>query len=207
MRRTCGLAFALCLILMGASQPASSQQAPTHPGDGPEPVSTVAAPEQDGTPSRPPVERTPSSPPQVDSSAPASAPKASVSAPPKKLHAASASAAKKRRKRMVQTQSTEPRKIVVREGGASEPAAQIAPGMSPEETTRRRQNTVQWLGSADGQLKQLAGRRLDAQQQETVGQIHNYMDGARSALKDGDVGRASNLAEKAHLLSDDLVNH
>jgi hypothetical protein len=66
---------------------------------------------------------------------------------------------------------------------------------------------VEWLGAADGQLKQLAGRALNDQQQETVGQIHHYMDGARSALKEGDVGRASTLAQKAHLLSDDLVKH
>jgi hypothetical protein len=33
------------------------------------------------------------------------------------------------------------------------------------------------------------------------------MDGARSALKEGDVRRASTLAEKAQLLSDDLVKH
>jgi hypothetical protein len=96
---------------------------------------------------------------------------------------------------------------VVREGGATEPAAQIVPGMTPEEATRQRRNAEKWLGSTDDQLKQLAGRTLDARQKETVGQIHNYIDGARSALKEGDVGRASTLAQKAHLLSDDLVKH
>jgi len=38
-----------------------------------------------------------------------------------------------------------------------------------------------------------------------VGQIRNYMDHARLALKEGDLRRANTLAEKAHLLSDDLV--
>ena len=38
-----------------------------------------------------------------------------------------------------------------------------------------------------------------------MGQIHNYMDGARAALHEGDVRRASTLAEKAHLLAEDLV--
>jgi hypothetical protein len=94
---------------------------------------------------------------------------------------------------------------VVREGGASEPAAQIAPDITPAEAARERHNAEQWLGSSDNQLKQLAGRRLNAQQQEAVGQIRNYMDGARSALKEGDVRRASTLAQKAHLLADDLV--
>jgi len=100
-----------------------------------------------------------------------------------------------------------PRKIVIREGGASEPAAQIAPGMTPAEATRQRQDAEQWLASSDDQLKQLAGRTLDARQQETVAQIRNYMEGARSALKDGDVRRANTLAEKAHLLAEDLAKH
>jgi hypothetical protein len=100
-----------------------------------------------------------------------------------------------------------PRKIVVREGGAREPAAQIAPGMTPAEATRQRQNAEHLLSSTDDQLNQMAGRTLNARQQETAGQIRNYMDGARSALKEGDLRRASTLAEKAHLLTDDLVKH
>jgi len=113
----------------------------------------------------------------------------------------------KRRKRAAPAPGGAPRKIVVRHGGASEPAAQIAPGMSPAEAARQRQNAEQLLGSTGGQLKLLAGRALKAQQQETVGQIRNYMDGARSALQEGDLRRASTLAEKAHLLADDLVKH
>jgi uncharacterized protein HemY len=54
-------------------------------------------------------------------------------------------------------------------------------------------------------LKPLAGRTLDPQQSETLGQIRNYMTGARSALQEGDVRRASTLAEKAHQLADDLI--
>jgi|SRR6202167_745224 len=127
--------------------------------------------------------------------------------PRKRLHAASASARTQRPKRVAQAPSDPPRKVVVREGGAREPAAQIAPGMTPAEASRQRQNAEQWLGSTDGQLKQLEGRTLNDRQQETVGQIHNYLKGARSALKEGDVGRASTLAQKAYLLSDDLTKH
>jgi hypothetical protein len=113
----------------------------------------------------------------------------------------------KRHKHPPQTSAGTPLKVVVREGGANEPAAQIAPGMTPAEAARERQNAERWFGSADSQLKQLAGRTLNGQQQETVGQIRNYTDGARAALKEGDVGRASTLAQKAYLLSDDLVKH
>jgi hypothetical protein len=114
---------------------------------------------------------------------------------------------RKHRKRTASAPSGAPRRIVVREGGATEPAEQIVPGMTPVEATRQRQNAEQWLASTGDQLKQLAGRTLDERQQNTVGQIRNYMDGARTALKEGDVRRASTLAQKAHLLAEDLVKH
>jgi len=114
--------------------------------------------------------------------------------------------ARKRRKRTMVVRK-DPRKVVVPEGGAREPPAQIAPGLAPEEVARERRDTEQWLASADGQLKMLSGRTLGAQQEETVGQVRNYMVGARSALKEGDMRRANTLALKAHLLSEDLVKH
>jgi hypothetical protein len=125
----------------------------------------------------------------------------------KKTVAGSSSIGKRRRKRIASNSDSAPRKIVVREGGAREPAAQIAPGLTPAEEARQRHSADRLLVSTDDQLKQLQGRTLDARQQETVGQIRNYLDGARSALKEGDLRRASTLAEKAHLLSEDLVKH
>ena len=80
----------------------------------------------------------------------------------KKTDADSASGTTKRRKRAAAAPDGAPRKIVVREGGASEPAAQIAPGMTPAEAARERQNAEQLLGSTGDQLKQLAERTLDA---------------------------------------------
>jgi len=124
-----------------------------------------------------------------------------------KTDAGSASGNRRRRKRAASAPNGAPHKTVVREGGASEPAAQIAPGMTPAEATRQRHNAEQLLGATDDKLKRLAGRPLDAKQQEAVAQIRNYMDGARSALKEGDVRRANTLAQKAHLLSEDLVKH
>jgi hypothetical protein len=121
---------------------------------------------------------------------------------------ASSVGSKKRRKRAASLPAPgTPRKIVVREGGAKEPAAQIAPDISPAEAARQRQNSEQLLGSTDNQLKRLAGRNLDVDQQQTVGQIHNYIDGARAALREGDVRRASTLSEKAYLLAEDLAKH
>lgn len=100
-----------------------------------------------------------------------------------------------------------PRKVVVRHGGASEPAAQIAPGMSLEEAGRQRQNTERLLGATGDQLQLLSSRPLDEKRQGTVAQIRNFMNGARAALQEGDLRRANTLAEKAHLLSDDLLQH
>lgn len=105
------------------------------------------------------------------------------------------------------TPTGQPRKIVVREGGATAPPAQIVPGLTPQEADQQRQRAVQLLTSTEWNLKRLAGRALDSRQQETVAQIHNYVDGARSALKDGDTQRANTLALKAQLLSDDLSKH
>lgn len=180
MRLACGLAFALWLN-PGAVKTARPQEASGQSAVKPAaPAEAAAAAEQ----------------------------KAGESEAKKATESGSASAARnlaKRRKRVASPAGGTPRKIVVREGGASEPAAQIAPDITPAEAARERHNAEQWLGSSDNQLKQLAGRRLNAQQQEAVGQIRNYMDGARSALKEGDVRRASTLAQKAHLLADDLV--
>lgn len=117
------------------------------------------------------------------------------------------SATRKRRRHLAPSKDGGPQKIVVREGGAKEPAAQIAPDITPAQALQERQNAEQLLASTDDHLKQLAGRSLDARQQESMGQIRNYVAGTRSALKEGDVRRASTLAQKAHLLAEDLVKH
>ncbi len=103
-----------------------------------------------------------------------------------------------RHKAAVSNPDDGPRKIVVRHGGASEPTAQIAPGMTPAEAARQRQNTERLLEATGDQLQLLSTRSLDAARQETVGQIRNFMTGARAALQEGDLRRANTLAEKAH---------
>ena len=113
----------------------------------------------------------------------------------------------KRRTKKVLVPDGTIRKIVVRQGGVDEPSAQIVQGMSPEEAVRQRQNTEQLLNSTNEALQRLSTHPLDAQQQETVSQIRNYMNGARSALKENDLSRAWTLASKASLLGDDLEQH
>ncbi len=201
MRLACGLAIALWLNF---------------------PAAGVASGQQDPAGSANSAGQAPAAPAAPAEAAPAAAQKASESAPKEKRDArsasgtsasgtsasgASASGTVKRRKRAALAQDGSPRKIVVREGGASEPAAQIAADLTPAEAARQRQDAERLLGSADDQLKRLAERTLDARQQETVGQIRNYVGGARAALQEGDLRRANTLAQKAHLLADDLVKH
>jgi hypothetical protein len=189
MRFAFGLAMALWLSFLATGM-AFRQQAPAG--------SANAAGQAPAAPAAPAEKATAETAPAAGKKAPESVAKGKTNAGP-------TSGTGKRRKRAAPAPGGAPRKIVVRHGGASEPAAQIAPGMSPAEAARQRQNAEQLLGSTGGQLKLLAGRALKAQQQETVGQIRNYMDGARSALQEGDLRRASTLAEKAHLLAEDLV--
>jgi hypothetical protein len=204
MRIACGFSLVLCLSLPAAGvawqrDPAGSATASQQVPSAPAPAETAPA-----EPATSQTEPATSQPPVVGE-------KPSETGGTKKTDAGAPSgtvnSTRKRRKRTTPAPDGAPRKVVVREGGTSEPAAQIAPDISPAEATRQRQKAEQLLGSTDGQLKQLTGRTLNAQQQESVGQIRNYMQGARSALKEGDVLRAGTLAEKAHLLSDDLLKH
>jgi hypothetical protein len=222
MRLACGLAIALWLSSPAAGMaswlqdPAgSANTAGQVPAPTAAPAETAPAekspaptekPQTKHAPEEPlPTETTPAAP--ANPQTPAAGKPAPQSAAKGKTDAGSASGHRRRRKRAASAPGSAPRKIVVREGGASEPAAQIAPGMTPAEATRQRHNAEQLLGATDDKLKRLAGRTLDARQQETVGQIRNYIDGARSALKEGDVRRANTLAQKAHLLSEDLAKH
>jgi len=63
------------------------------------------------------------------------------------------------------------------------------------------------LAMTDENLKTIKSRKLTAGQQDTVDQIKNYMEQSRSASRNGDVQRAYTLANKARMLSGDLVKH
>lgn len=144
-----------------------------------------------------------------DTSSPANVEKA---APRKSSSPRTAIARRKHRSRSQKpaaapVNESEPRKIVIHRGGASEPVTQIIPGMTLEESNRLRQEAQDLLAAADSDLKKLTIRDLNSSQRETVGQIRHYLDVARSALADGDIQRAHTLAQKAQLLADDLVTH
>jgi len=78
--------------------------------------------------------------------------------------------------------------------------------MDHSQEARQRELTQQLLSSTDANLKGIT-RPLTADERAMVDEIRNYMAQSRAAITDGDLTRASNLATKAHLLSDELVKH
>ena len=62
------------------------------------------------------------------------------------------------------------------------------------------------LATAEKSLQQASGRQLNAAQQDLAGKIRSFTDQARDAGKGGDWTRAQNLAQKARLLSIELIN-
>ena len=127
----------------------------------------------------------------------------------RKANAASVTSAKKRyvKKHPAKVSQDAPQKVVVREGSTSEPTAQIVTGIAPAEASRERMDAERLLSLTDATVKRAAPGPVDAPRQETVEQIHNYMKGARSALREGDISRAHTLAQKASLLAADLERH
>ncbi len=96
-----------------------------------------------------------------------------------------------------------PQKIVVRHGGAPEPAIQLA-GTDP--SSQQKNAAIQLLGSTEENLKKISGRQLSSEQQDTLTQIQQFMQQSKAAAANGDSERARTLAWKAELLSEDLVN-
>src|SRR5579863_4000165 len=99
-----------------------------------------------------------------------------------------------------------PPKIVVRQGGAAEPSIQLAGGPTTGQASEQKNAAMQLLETTEENLKKISGQQLSSDQQETVTQIHQFMQQSKAAAANGDSERARNLAWKAELLSEDLVN-
>jgi len=95
-----------------------------------------------------------------------------------------------------------PQKIIVRQGGVSEPSIQLAGG---DQASPKKDSVNQMLQSTEGNLKKISGQSLNTTQQDTVSQIRQFMDQSKEALAGGDMERAHTLAWKAQLLSEDLL--
>jgi hypothetical protein len=84
-------------------------------------------------------------------------------------------------------------------------APQVTLMITPEQIQRERNEAVQFLNTARTDLRALQGRRLTAEQANTMGQADEYVRQAQQALDQGDVDKARNLANKAVVLANALV--
>jgi hypothetical protein len=176
-----------------ASPPAES---PAEKGSNPE-----AQPSQ-----TPAAQTAPSQPPENPKPAASSeTPKTPVS---KKKPGAGNRAKKPRRKRpAVRPGPAATPKVVVKNGGTTDPAEKISPSVSQQQASSQRQNSGQLLASTGANLKKISGRQLTTSQQDMVRQIQQYMEQAKAAGDAGDLEREHNFALKADLLSEELVKH
>ncbi len=93
-----------------------------------------------------------------------------------------------------------PAKVVVHNGGSSEPSIQLT-GDAPHQSD----TANQLLGQTEENLKKINALQLTSSQQEMVNQIHQFMDQSKAAVAAGDSERARTLALKAQMLSEELV--
>jgi len=101
--------------------------------------------------------------------------------------------------------SSAPRKRIVRRGSTTDPTIQFSPGLTQQQASAQRQNTSKLLAGTDANLKKISIQQLTPAQQDAVNQIRRYMEQAKTADASGDLQRAHNLAFKARLLSDELL--
>jgi hypothetical protein len=84
-------------------------------------------------------------------------------------------------------------------------APQISPQLSDEERARAKASADENIRVAQKNLDSANGKKLTANQQDMADKIRGFLKQAQDALAASDWTRASNLAEKAKLLSDELV--
>ena len=90
---------------------------------------------------------------------------------------------------------------------AARPAApQISPQLSATDQAAYQRKTGEDAAAAEKNLQQTSGKQLNAAQQDLVAKITSFLSQSQDASKEGDWARAQNLAQKARLLSDELIS-
>jgi len=89
---------------------------------------------------------------------------------------------------------------------ARQDAPQISPQLSPGDQAAYERKTNDDIAVAQRNLQQAGGHPLSASQQDIAEKVRSFVDQSHEASKAGDWTRAQNLAEKARLLSVELVN-
>lgn len=83
---------------------------------------------------------------------------------------------------------------------------QIVPELSAEESSALQRETQQNLDNAERNVTTASRRSLNATQTDLASKIRGFISDAREAGKAGDWSRARDLARKAEVLSQELVN-
>ena len=103
-----------------------------------------------------------------------------------------------------------PRPPVETEAAAPKPEPepeplQIAPQLSAKAQAAAVRTTTNDIRVAERNLQTAYGRQLNASQNDLVGKIAGFLAQAHEAIRTGDWVRAQNLAQKAQVLSDELI--
>lgn len=85
------------------------------------------------------------------------------------------------------------------------PPPVLSPQMGRAEEDLQRQEVNGKIQKAEQTVQQVDQSKLAKNQQDTYATIQSFIGNAREALSARDFVRASNLAEKAQLLADDLL--
>jgi len=85
------------------------------------------------------------------------------------------------------------------------PAPQISPQMSPSDQAELAKQTQQFTTDAQNNLHRADGRNLTPSQRDMADKIRGFLAQAQDAIRTSDWARAKNLAQKADLLSLELV--
>lgn len=101
--------------------------------------------------------------------------------------------------------ATEPATESPADQPAHPPAPQISPQLSPEEQASYQRKTKEDLDVAERNLQQASGKTHSAAQEDLKEKIRRFVEQSRDATRAGDLARAQNLAQKARLLSIELV--
>jgi pyruvate/2-oxoglutarate dehydrogenase complex dihydrolipoamide acyltransferase (E2) component len=85
-----------------------------------------------------------------------------------------------------------------------EPAPELAPNITPQEQARAESAANNLIRQTESNLQKTTGKDLSATQRDLLERANSFLKQARAAAQAGDWARASNLAQKAFLLSEDL---
>jgi hypothetical protein len=129
----------------------------------------------------------PIAPPEISEPAPELSPSAAVGPQPPRPRPAP-----------VATEPEAPRKAEVA-------APQISPVLTPADQDRLTRVATDQIRTAEHNLQLAAGRRMNALQKDLQDKVQGFLSQAHEAIRVNDWVRAQNLAEKAQVLSSELL--